>query len=52
MNMQIIKALNLYRQKTGTNNHFWVLSIAQALLSLEIARSFGIKAILFLLFKC
>jgi hypothetical protein len=32
MNRQIIKALNLYRQKTGTNNFFWVLSIAQALL--------------------
>jgi hypothetical protein len=47
MSLQIIKALNLYRQKTGTNKFFWVPSIAQAFLSLEVAHSFGIKVIHF-----
>ncbi|GJN17430.1 hypothetical protein PR202_gb04493 [Eleusine coracana subsp. coracana] len=27
MNMQIIKALNLYRKKTGTDNFFWVIHL-------------------------
>lgn len=27
LSLQIIKALNLYRKKTGTDNHFWVKSL-------------------------
>lgn len=27
LSLQIIKALNLYRRKTGTDNYFWVKSL-------------------------
>lgn len=27
LSLQIIKALNLYRKKTGTDNYFWVKSL-------------------------
>ena len=43
MNSQIIRALDLYRKKTGTDKHFWVCKL-YIVLSLK-----GVKVILFYL---